>query len=145
MIEISKCRSYINDFKLYSKWTGEINKAIAYRKLKNRPPMMWLYKRPFLAQDMLPMPLQSTGAMVLPIDFICRLISRAVCATYSGLTTCLPLGVRWLYWDWEWNLGRDTGVHIWEGTWAGWIRSSVFRRLWGWNKEPQTVIWSITP
>lgn len=53
MIEIRKCLSYINDFKLYSKWTGEINKAIAYRKLKNRPLPTLLCKGPFFAQDLL--------------------------------------------------------------------------------------------
>lgn len=53
MIEIRKCLSYINDFKLYSKWTGEINKAIAYRKLKNRPLPTSLCKGPFFAQDLL--------------------------------------------------------------------------------------------
>lgn len=48
-----ECLSYINDFKLYSKWTGEINKAIAYRKLKNRPLPISLCKGPFFAQDLL--------------------------------------------------------------------------------------------
>lgn len=67
MIEISKCLSYINDFKLYSKWTGEINKAIAYRKLKNRPPMMWLSRKPFLAKDFSPGPHQTPVAMVLQL------------------------------------------------------------------------------
>lgn len=53
MIEIWKCFSYINDFKLYSKWTGEINKAIAYRKLKNHPLIASLYKGPYFAQGLL--------------------------------------------------------------------------------------------
>lgn len=48
MIEIPKCLGYINDFKLYNKWTGEINKAIAYRKLKKHPSDDVTFQNPSL-------------------------------------------------------------------------------------------------
>lgn len=53
MIEIQKCLGYINDFKLYSKWTGEINKAIAYRKLKTALWQHHFSQGLFSAQDLL--------------------------------------------------------------------------------------------
>lgn len=138
MIEISKCLRYINDFKLYSKWTGEINKAIAYWKLKNRSPMMWLYKRPFLPQDFLQRPQQPTGAIGSANWFYCQVNFR--CLILRPHLKSVHVGGRWWHRDWEWPetswrrcLGMHTGEHL-----SRVDQELHIRRLWGWNRQLQT-------
>lgn len=129
MIEIRKCLSYINDFKLYSKWTGEINKAIAYRKLKNRPPTMSLCKGPFFAQDL---PFSSSGPGRWDYGF-------ANFSTPQGNFRWLMLGPdpkSLLVWVEGTPPGTKNGrmphrghadVWLWKSTYAGWVSGSTLQ------------------
>lgn len=138
MIEITKCLGYINDFKLYSKWTGERNKAIAYWKRKNRSPMMWLYKRPSLPRTSRQDLNSHLGPwfcqwFYLQVNFRCLILRPHLQSVRVGgrlITQGLRIGQR--------LLGKEAGAYIRESTWAGEIRSAILGG-WGWKRQLPTV------
>lgn len=138
MIEVTKCLSYINDFKLYSKWTGEINKAIAYWKLKNRSPMMWLYKRPSSPRTSRQDLNSQLGPwfcqwFYLQVNFRCLILRPHLKSVHEG--------GRWSHKDWEWpetSWERGWGIHTGEHL-SRVAQEGHIRRLCGWKRQLPTV------
>lgn len=116
----------------------KINKAIAYRKLKNRPLTTSLCKRPFFSQDLL---------FSLPGPGRWDYVSANLSAGNVRWLRLRPQPKSLLVWVEVTPPGTKNGqglhrgdadVWLWKGTWAGWVRGSTLLRLWGWIKSQNT-------
>lgn len=138
MIEITKCLSYINDFKLYSKWTGERNKAIAYWKRKNGSPMMWLYERPSLPRTSRQDLNSHLGPwfcqwFYLQVNFRCLILRPHLKSVRVG-GRLITQGLRMARDFLGKRLGRTYGRAL-----SRVDQERHIRRLWGWKRQLPTV------